>query len=232
MSKLEDALDRLDQSVRALTEAAHADDKTPLLNALAFRKHAPDALANVEYPMVLVFGDINQFKAVNEQYGHIAGDAAINCVGKLLHEIAVECDARAYRQSGDEFVLLLPEVRVDAFRTAARDKLAAASVTYLKQTFDVGISFGYVHADDGELHDLLKKAEEACSIAKGTSGSVVKWTVDIFNALPMKIRYRCAGCGTKFDCWIPKRKQSEFYCPGCGNAIPLTSSARLHGVEG
>lgn len=30
MSKLEDALDRLDQSVRALTEAAHADDKTPL----------------------------------------------------------------------------------------------------------------------------------------------------------------------------------------------------------
>jgi hypothetical protein len=35
MSKLEDALDGLTQAVLALTEAAHADDKTPLLNALA-----------------------------------------------------------------------------------------------------------------------------------------------------------------------------------------------------
>lgn len=46
MSKLEDALDGLTQAVLALTKAAHADDKTPLLNALAFRKHAPDALTN------------------------------------------------------------------------------------------------------------------------------------------------------------------------------------------
>jgi diguanylate cyclase (GGDEF)-like protein len=174
--------------------------------------------------VVLVFGDINQFKAVNERYSHIAGDAAINRVGALLYEIATECGARAFRQSGDEFVLLLPAAYVDAFRTAAKDKLAAASVTYLSQTFDVGVSFGYVHADDGELHELLKKAEEACSIAKGESGSVVKWTAEISDGLPINIRHRCARCETKFDCWIPKREQSQLWCPGCGNAIRLASA--------
>lgn len=130
MSKLEDALDGLTQAALALIEAAHADDKTQLLNALSFRKHAPDALANVEQPVVLVFGDINQFKAVNERYSHIAGDAAINRVGALLYEIATECRARAYRQSGDEFVLLLPEAYVDTFRTAAKGQ-ACRSVGHL-----------------------------------------------------------------------------------------------------
>ena len=219
MNRLENALYAVQEAVHSLAEAAFADDKTPLLNAFAFRKHAPSALADVERPIVLVFGDINQFKAVNEQHGHFAGDAAINRVGELLHEIAIACDARAYRQSGDEFVILLPEGVIEEFCTAAKDKLAIAKVTYVNQTFDVGVSFGYVHPDGSNPHELMKKAEEACITAKGESGSVAKWTPAVASQGPTHIRHRCTNCQTKFDCWIPTREQDQLWCPGCGNAI-------------
>lgn len=53
--------------------------------------------------------DVNHFKAINDQYGHTAGDDAIRSLGGILSEITTERNT-AFRLSGDEFVLLSPDL--------------------------------------------------------------------------------------------------------------------------
>lgn len=53
--------------------------------------------------------DVNHFKSINDQYGHTAGDDAIRSLGSILSEITTERNT-AFRLSGDEFVLLSPDL--------------------------------------------------------------------------------------------------------------------------
>jgi diguanylate cyclase (GGDEF)-like protein len=88
-------------------ELAFSDDLTNVFN---YRKLCVDLteMLKSELPFVLVFIDINDFKSVNDQYGHLVGSSIIGQLAKRLRE-KLSPETLIYRYGGDEFVLLFPK---------------------------------------------------------------------------------------------------------------------------
>lgn len=95
-----------------LRRAAYRDPLTGLRNRRAFEedlKWAWDRAQAGEHRVLMVL-DLNDFKAVNDSQGHLAGDALLRQVGDDLRAVP----GRAYRIGGDEFALLVPAAQADA----------------------------------------------------------------------------------------------------------------------
>jgi diguanylate cyclase (GGDEF)-like protein len=106
-----------------LEKLADEDSLTPVINRRAFVRELSRMMAYAERyrtPGSIVYFDVNGLKAINDQFGHAAGDAALRHVAdQLLHNVR-ESDAVG-RLGGDEFAVIL----VHADETVARDKAAA-----------------------------------------------------------------------------------------------------------
>jgi diguanylate cyclase (GGDEF)-like protein len=104
---------------RAVTEAAHArwvadhDALTGLPNRQAARRHYQDA-ARSGRPRTVVLLDLDDFKSVNDTWGHHAGDAHLVAVAERLARSCTDIGAVACRLGGDEFVLMLPSANPGA----------------------------------------------------------------------------------------------------------------------
>jgi diguanylate cyclase (GGDEF)-like protein len=139
-------------------------------------------------PLALIMCDIDKFKAVNDNYGHQAGDSVLKEVARLLKEDAREID-RVGRYGGEEFLLILPGTVLDAAVTFAerlREKVAAHTFTYtggtLRRTISCGVA-GSPHPRVKDQEALLKAADEALYVAKETGRNrVVRFDSAEYNA--------------------------------------------------
>jgi diguanylate cyclase (GGDEF)-like protein len=217
---LQEALKSLQQAVTELGKAALADDKTPLGNSVALTQTASLVGIGEDNPDVVIFGDLNRFKALNERLGHQAGDAAISAVGRLIQEIADECGAQAYRRSGDEFVILLSKNKLDTFR----GKVGLFEVCQFQvedSVFQTAMSFGYA-ISEGEIDfaDLLRRAEAACQVAKFQGdGMCVEWSPEIGLKTLVSFRERCPTCEAQLSVNAPEGAAVNnrlLCCPCCG----------------
>ncbi|MGC8778766.1 MAG: GGDEF domain-containing protein, partial [Candidatus Caldatribacteriaceae bacterium] len=87
------------------------DSLTGALNHKAFRERGGEVLALAERyqrPLSLIFLDVDDFKAINDSFGHLFGDRVLSCFAQYLRTNLRRSDLLA-RLGGDEFVLLLPE---------------------------------------------------------------------------------------------------------------------------
>jgi diguanylate cyclase (GGDEF)-like protein len=92
--------------------AARRDTLTGLetRDALTARFADAAAAASSDRPLCLVLLDMDRFKQINDQHGHIAGDQALQAVAHALSDASRESDG-VFRWGGDEFVLVLPAAR-------------------------------------------------------------------------------------------------------------------------
>lgn len=109
--KLQQEIDKLALQVVEVSKAARTDNLTPLGNALALTEQSQRCLSEGRY--YYFFGDINGFKLINDTHSHAAGNAALTAVGESLQLRCKAMGAMAFRKSGDEFVLLVPEQSVE-----------------------------------------------------------------------------------------------------------------------
>ena len=122
-------------------------------------------------PVSLVLIDIDDFKLVNDTFGHLAGDYVLREVAELLQKSMRKSDTTA-RYGGEEFAILLPETPQEgAFILAERlrDKLASMTFNYGEQTIFATMSIGiaeYSPKTDSSNADLIKKADRALYRAK------------------------------------------------------------------
>lgn len=123
----------------------------------------------------LIYLDLTRFKAINDRYGHAAGDAVLVEAARRLKVAARESDVVG-RVGGDEFVILLPDVEdLEAVVTAARrmkTKLEEAPVELedarTAVRTEVGVSLYPEHGS--ELDELLRAADQAMYRAKMSNG--------------------------------------------------------------
>ncbi|HQY62240.1 MAG: diguanylate cyclase [Myxococcales bacterium] len=120
-------------------------------------------------PLSLLMFDIDHFKRVNDQYGHIVGDSVLRQLAKLVKPKLRAGDIYA-RVGGEEFAILVPEVDLIGTRVVA-EKLRAVveSAVFVVEsaTFGATISVGCATlAQDGTSEDLYRRADELLYAAK------------------------------------------------------------------
>jgi two-component system cell cycle response regulator len=139
-------------------------------------------------PIALIICDIDKFKAVNDNYGHQAGDSVLKEFAQLLKSEAREID-RVGRYGGEEFLLILSGTVLDAAVTFAerlREKVEGHTFSYAGGTLRRTMSCGVAAAPHPKVKDqeaLLRGADDALYVAKETGRNrVVRFDSADFNA--------------------------------------------------
>jgi diguanylate cyclase (GGDEF)-like protein len=176
--------------VRQLEEAASVDGKTGLLNAAAWHVRAGRALRRAErtdgHAGLLVL-DLDHFKLVNDQYGHLVGDHVLAAVAAAVRD-EVRDDDLVGRFGGEEFVVLLPSTDADDGRIAAaavaeriRKRVANIEVEVadvrgpvVVDNLTVSIGGASFPADGADLGQLLEVADTAMYAAKRAGRNTVR----------------------------------------------------------
>jgi diguanylate cyclase (GGDEF)-like protein len=217
--------DALELSLKEVIRAALLDDQTPLGNAQALKLAASLVGSGEDKLDVVIFGDLNRFKNLNDQFGHDAGDAALNQVGQLIKKSLVEeCQAQAFHRSGDEFVVLLSSHSLEQFK-ARLPSFAPCTFQFNEETRKTAMSFGYAVSQGGVAFDeLLARAEIACQIAKSQGdGICVEWSEEIQRQAIISLRDHCLKCDATITCSVPQqsvpRNRNLLCCPCCGELL-------------
>jgi diguanylate cyclase (GGDEF)-like protein/PAS domain S-box-containing protein len=158
---------------RRIEFLAHHDPLTGLPNRLLLRDRVEQArtlAGRLHSRVALLFLDLDHFKTINDSLGHPVGDDLLKAVVERLKHCVRESDTIS-RQGGDEFIILLNDVRDSEAVARVADKIQQRMAEpfvlgnhSLSSTFSIGIA---LYPDDGEDFDsLLQKADTAMYHAK------------------------------------------------------------------
>ncbi|MEE1828049.1 GGDEF domain-containing protein [Streptomyces sp. BE20] len=163
--------------VRTLSEerdellAELAEARTDPLSGLAgrrgFTRHAAELLRTSGPGYCVVLLDLDDFKPVNDTFGHAAGDAVLAAVGERISHWLRPHETAA-RFGGDEFVVLATDDASLPERLKALREDIAAPVTHEGLALAVGVSVGSAKVTD-DLGRALGDADRAMYAAKGSS---------------------------------------------------------------
>lgn len=165
---------------RELTFHANHDPLTGLRNRRAFRAQLERAVASAEQfgtGNALLYLDLDQFKAVNDSGGHLAGDELLRQLALLLRKQLRTHDTVA-RLGGDEFAVLLENsTSADTINVAEKIRSSVIDFAFAWDggQFRIGTSIGLVKFNDGEqsVDKLIELADSMCYVAKEGGGNRV-----------------------------------------------------------
>jgi diguanylate cyclase len=161
------------ERARAMERAAMHDSLTGVSNRLSFGDLLEQTIkvsGRYGHRFALLFVDLDNFKEVNDEFGHHVGDQLLVGAVQRMQECVRSSDTLA-RYGGDEFVVLLPEIVTDTDVDVVAEKIRNALETpFLSGGHELRISssIGVVrypdHGNDGDT--LLRRADEAMYSAK------------------------------------------------------------------
>ena len=167
----------LKQKEQAIQRLAYYDSLTGVANRVLFYELAEKFLRAAERNqeiLGLMFIDVDNFKQINDSYGHEAGDRVLIQVAEILTSSTRRNDVVA-RYGGDEFLILLPQIHapgnykivVSKILQAKRDAIVSDGIS-VKIDMSFGVSF---YPQDGTSVDqLIVKADHAMYVAKKHKG--------------------------------------------------------------
>jgi diguanylate cyclase (GGDEF)-like protein len=182
---LQNALD-----AKRAQELAKRDDLTGLYNDRWLHVRLAEVLAEADRavsPAVLIFMDLDYFKTVNDAHGHLAGSQVLREVGFILKRLVNSEGSITARYGGDEFVIVLPEMKLDeGVALAELIRVAIVENVFLDRDYGFGMpalhlrgvlsaSFGVAEyvanqkdfdSTESRKNDLLKRADAAMYMAK------------------------------------------------------------------
>jgi len=142
----------------AAVQLATMDELTNISNRRGFLTLAEYSLhlcSREKNPASLVFLDLDNFKPINDKYGHAEGDRALRVFAEHLKHTCRDSDLFA-RLGGDEFVMLLPNTPRDLVEQAI-GRLAQSIESYNKEAdrgYDIAFSYGIVEFDPEQHHTV------------------------------------------------------------------------------
>jgi diguanylate cyclase (GGDEF)-like protein len=163
-----------------LVDASRIDAKTGLLNAITWQREARHEITRAirtRAPLAVAIADLDHFKAVNDTYGHLTGDAVLAGIARGMLGLLRDYDITG-RFGGEEFVILLPQTgAAEAARIAERLRAKLAEIiipvnagTAAESPLQVTVSIGVATLDGSrrDLDDMLAAADAALYEAKNS----------------------------------------------------------------
>ena len=177
------ALQELEEANKELAEKNTIDDLTGLFN----RRHYDQKIL-AEYrrskrnltPLSLIVVDIDHFKRVNDDYGHLTGDHCIATVGRLIKQCLRRSADLGFRYGGEEFCLILPETDTSGAKALAEELRVLVSknpISYQQQQLEITISCGictYQQQPSIDPAKLFAGADKALYQAKNNGRNQVQ----------------------------------------------------------
>ncbi len=166
---------------RRMESIATSDPLTGVLNRRGFERAAAQRISNSadDATGALLFIDLNDFKKINDMFGHEVGDQLLTIASERLRRSLRTCDIIG-RPGGDEFVALVPDVDADA-----ADQLAIRLADSLEEKYIIGrqelscsasIGLALYPKNASTLTGLLREADQAMYRAKARCRGVTKIT--------------------------------------------------------
>jgi diguanylate cyclase (GGDEF)-like protein len=163
------------EAARASAEMAHEQAMTDALTGLLNRYGLQRALQReqsearrYQRPLSCLLIDLDNFKNINDSYGHAAGDIALQQISGILTK-AVRGSDMVFRYGGEEFLVLLPETNLEG-AAALAEKIRLASDAQLfgdRRIFPLTLSAGVATLLEQESgHDMVARADMALYNAK------------------------------------------------------------------
>ena len=158
-----------------LEELAKIDPLTGLYNLRAMRDLAKQVMASVKRrntALSVVYIDVDNFKEINDKYGHIKGDEVLVAIGKIMKDSVRGADMPC-RIGGDEFCIILPDT--DTVETRVLCNRIALS--FAKCYPDFSISLGLAQTGPGEYineEELISMADHKMYQAKNVAGTHIE----------------------------------------------------------
>jgi diguanylate cyclase (GGDEF)-like protein len=157
-------LGRLRRTMESVRTMAMTDSLTGVYNARTFYDMLVKEMARsrrYNRPLSLAYLDIDNFKIVNDTFGHQTGNSVLGIVASVLKESVREMDIVA-RMGGDEFSILLPEADKDAARKTIERAQENLQREVKEKGWPVTISLGMVtyHRIEDTADDIIRKADD------------------------------------------------------------------------
>lgn len=164
--------------IGTLEHSASTDDLTGLANRATFHascRRDVEQARRTGSPLSLVMVDLDHFKAINDRFGHAAGDDALR---RFAHVLREECRAAdlAARQGGEEFVVSLSDTELTAAAQFAERLRARIETETASDEAPIRISVGVAGLSDGHAtaDDLIAAADAALYEAKANGRNRVE----------------------------------------------------------
>lgn len=172
LKSFEQSLDGMQVLASHLEKHAVTDSLTGMINhehVFSELKKAMKQAQSEEYALCIVMADIDHFKSVNDNYGHLAGDGVLKEVAKRIKNSLRGFDIVG-RYGGEEFLLVLHKANIDTARMVAeriRSRIAATPIDLSHELLDVTISMGVAMVKpDEDVNSLVERADKALYNAK------------------------------------------------------------------
>ena len=154
-----------------LAEMAIKDEITGLYNKRFF-EFLIDKYENSDYEIGILFIDLDNFKEINDKYGHHMGDLILKKVGEVIRNSIRDLDY-AFRYGGDEFVILLFTSN-DVLKIISQrlfKKVNSIEINGIKVSASIGAA--HYKTDSNSLKEVIKIADERLYEAKKEKGKLV-----------------------------------------------------------
>jgi diguanylate cyclase (GGDEF)-like protein len=167
-------LEKQDHSY-VLRNLAMIDPLTGLYNRRFAEQRLAAEVARSErrgHPLTVLTLDLNNFKEINDTYGHPAGDQALQEFANRLNKVIRGSDL-AVRLGGDEFLVVLPECNLDQLKLVL-ERLGSLEIDWQGQKIPVTFSAGWKDYEMGDRpEEMLAAADEALYTGKRASKKTV-----------------------------------------------------------
>lgn len=114
-------------------------------------------------PFYLMIMDINDFKDINDTYGHLEGDNALRVTAEVIKEVVDKHHGFVGRFGGDEFLFIVNKVNIDSAEAFINEVNAELSnrCKYLSLPYSLNAAFGYAESasNNDDLYKLIEKAD-------------------------------------------------------------------------
>jgi diguanylate cyclase (GGDEF)-like protein len=169
-----------------LVTASRMDTKTGLLNALTWQREAElevSRAVRIRSPLAIAVVDVDHFKAINDQHGHLGGDAVLALTAATMAALLRDYDILG-RFGGDEFAICLPHTSAYEARRITerlRDKISQISThspgdAPVQITLSIGVAS--LESSSRTLDELIAAADAALYRAKKSGRNCVRITRD------------------------------------------------------